>query len=246
MAKIELNEETKLTAEIIEALKGFATATEDGKLFLDTETLKTQTDVDNVMRSKKNADAELGGVKKQLTEVQGKLKAYTDVFGENGDPSQISAELEEFRKGSEGIQARLIEATQSAKAWEKKFNDQQPEFEKYRLAAEKQAQRELTDKINSIWAKKLEKLDPKWDKSKANTFFGNIVDNVKLADDDPEDFAPMKNGQSFEDYINSQLDLLGAYTRVSGGGGDPGNGKPANGSVPKNMFEQAASQIKFN
>lgn len=243
MPKIELNGETQLTAEIIEALKPFAVQ-ENGVYFLDTEQLKTVADVENVMRSKRNADTELTGAKKQLTEAQGKLKIFTDLFGE-GDPNLTFTELEELRKGSGEIQKRLIEATQNAKAWEKKFTDQQPEFEKFKLAAEKQALRELNDRINNIWAKKLEKLDPKWDKSKANTFFGNISENIRIADDDPEDFAPMKNGQSFEKYLDAQLDLLGAYANMQGGKGNPGNGNPENGNAPLNMFDAAAAQINL-
>lgn len=245
MAKVKLTGETiTLDAEAIDALKTYAVKTDDGEFILDTDKLKTAAEVETVLRSKRNADEELKGVKQQLTEAQGKLKTYTDVFGD-GDPAMLNAELVELRKGSEGIQTRLIEATQSAKAWEKKYNDQQPEFLKFKEAAEKQAERERLDHIDRIWAKKREALDPKWNKNKADLLFQDIKSRIKIDKDDPEDFERMENGMSFEDYVNSRLDLYGAYADMSGGKGRPGNGTPENGGGAKDMFSAAAAQIQL-
>lgn len=242
--KFAIKEGTALTAEMMEALKPFI-FDEGGESMIDTERLKTQTDIDNIMRSKRNADTELSGVKKQLTEAQGKLKAYTDQFGDDADPSALFAELDELRKGSSGIQARLIEATQNGKSWQKKFEEQQPLFEQYKQAAEKQAKRELMDRIETIWNHKREKLDPKWNKNKADLLFQDIKHRISIAKDDPEDFESMENGMKFEDYINSRLDLYGAYADVNRGNGNPGNGNPENGNAPMDMFEAAVSGIKF-
>ena len=243
MAKIELTEGTTLSAETIDALKKFATE-ENGKLVLDTDQLKTTTDVEKVLGAKKNADQELSGVKAQLADVQGKLKTYQEAFGD-GDPGAIHAELEELRKGSGEIQQRLVAAVQSAKAWEKKFTDQQPEYEKFKAAAEKEAAREISDKMDAIWAKKRQGLDPKWSKRKADILFRSLKKEAKIAQDDPEDFAPMPDGRSVMDHMVEQLDLMDAYENINPGQGKPGSGAPMNGPKPKDMFENAASQISL-
>jgi len=243
MAEIELTEETKLTAEQIDALKVFA-AEKDGRLVLDTAKLKTETDVENVLRSKKNADAELSGVKQTLADVQAKLGKYQTAFGD-GDPETIHAELEELRKGSGDLQQRLIAAVQNGKSWEKKFTDQQPEFERYKAAAEKEAKREISDKMDAIWAKKRVLLDPKWSKRKADILFRDLKKELEIAQDDPEDFAVMADGRTVMEHMEEKLDLMDAYENIKPGLGNPGGGNPMNKPKEKDMFERAVSGVKF-
>lgn len=243
MAEIELKDGAQLNAEAIDALKVFATEKE-GMFVLDTSRLKSDVDVENVMRSKRNADAELKVAKQQLAEAQGKLKSYTEAFGAESDPGAIHAELEELRKGGGDLQKRLIAEVQNRKSWEKKYSDMQPEFERYKAAAEKEAAREISDRKDAIWAKKKAQLDAKWSKRKADVVFKNMKNEVRIADDDPEDFSVMADGRSVLEHMVEQLDLLDAYETVNGGRSKPGDGAPMSGGK-KDMFEDAASQIKF-
>ena len=225
MAKVELTDGAVLSAEMVEALKSFAVTEEDGKLYLDTGNLKTAADVSAVLRAKENANTELKKVKGELADANGKLKTYTDIFGD--DPTVSGAELEELRQGTSGIQQRLTEAVRARKEVEQQLAALQPEYEKFKLAAEKQAAREYDDKRSAVWGKVKSKLDPKWSKRKADVMFNNLRDRFKLDADDPEDFAKMDDGRTVLEFIEEQLYLIDGYENVNGGKSHPGSGNPA-------------------
>ena len=243
MAKIVLTGDTKLTDEIIEALKPFA-AEEDGQLTLDTEQLKTATELNKVYRSKQNADNELKTTKQSLTDALEKLKKWTESFAD-GNPDDLKTELETYRKGKGDMQSELIRATQLGKEWERKFNDLKKETDPMRERVKQADARDYSDKQDAIWAEKRKGLDPKWSKRKADVLFRSAKNLIKIAENDPNDFDKMPTGQTFEDWMDEQLDLIDGYETIQGGRGNPGKGNPQNANQPKGMFDQAASQIHF-
>lgn len=241
MAKFEVTEGAELSAEMIAALKPFMAAGDDGKLYLDTDQLKTADDVANVLRAKENANTELRKVKADLADAQSKLKTYSDAFGD--DPTVTSAELEEYRQGTSGIQQRLTEAVRVRKEVEQKLAALQPEYEKFKLAAEKQAAREYDDKRSAVWSKIKSKLDPKWSKRKADVMFNNLRDRFKLDADDPDDFAKMDDGRTVLEFIEEQLYLIDGYENVNGGKSHPGSGNPAGNQAAQYAAAEKAGNV---
>lgn len=241
MAKFDLTEGAEVSAEMIAALKPFMAAGDDGKLYLDTDKLKTADDVSNVLRAKENANTELKKVKGELADIQGKLKTYSDAFGD--DPAVTSAELEELRQGAGGIQQRLTEAVRQRKEAEQKLAAMQPEFDKYKEAAEKQAAREYDEKRSAVWSKLKSGLDPKWSKRKADVMFNNLRERFQIDADDPDDFAKMSDGRTVLEFIEEQLYLIDGYETVNGGKSNPGSGSPAGNQAAKYAAAEKAGDV---
>lgn len=242
MAKFELTGGAELSAEVIEALKPFAVAGDDGKMFLDTDNLKTAADVSNVLRAKENANTELKSVKSQLAEAQGKLQAYADAFGDE-DPAAAKTELDELRLGTNGIQQRLTEAVRQRKEIEAKLNEIQPQFDEYKKAAEKQAAREYDERRSAVWNKVKGKLDPKWSKRKADVMFNNLRERFQIDTDDPDDFAKMPDGRTVLEHIEEQLYLIDGYEDVNGGKSHPGSGSPSGNQAAKYAAAEKSGDV---
>lgn len=235
MPPITLNEETKL-AELIEALKPFA-AEQDGELVLDTSALKTRTDVDNVLSAK-------GKVKEELREAKAKLAAFTEIFGD--DPEEAREEAEALRNRGGTNSEEVLELKKQLRALSKERDKFRADYEGQAARIAELDRRELSDRKNAKFENAILKgLDPKYDRNKARTVWGDLCERVKFREDDPEEFADFEQGKSVADAIRERLDLYGAYVPAQGGRSNPGSAGPQNGGEPKGLFEEAAAQIKF-
>ena len=236
MSTIVLNEETKV-ADLIAALKPYVTENEDGTTVLDTANLRSKADIDGALTAK-------GKVKEELKDAKAKLAAYIEAFGD--DPSEAKDELEALR-GKGGVNSEeMLNLRKQLRSLTKERDEVKAQYESQAARIADLDRRELMDRKNQKFESDiLKSLDPKYDKAKAKTIFGDLRDRVKFREDDPGEFDDFEKGKSVADAIRERLDLYGAYVAAMGGKSNPGGASPQNGNEPKGMFEDAAAQIKF-
>lgn len=238
MSVITLNEETK-PADLIALLKPYATVGEDGVTVLDTANIRTKEDVEKVLAAKTK-------VKEQLNEVKTKLSAYVDVFGDDLEDAKEQYDTLKASKGPAVSQEELLELKKQLRSMTKERDKIKADYDGQAARIAELDRRELSDRKNAKFEGDILKtLDPKYDKQKARTIWGDLRERVKFREDDPSEFDDFEQGKSVADAIRERLDLYGAYVNIQGGKGHPGNANPQNGKEPKSMFEEAASQLKL-